>query len=69
VLGVFARGVLNRLVTRVYFEDEPANERDFILGRVPAARRATLLARRSAQGRYQFDVVLQGEQETVFFDV
>lgn len=69
VVGVLARGLLTRLVTRIYFEDEPANAADTILALVPAERRATLLARRAAGDRYQFDIVLQGQHETVFFDV
>lgn len=69
---VFARGLLDRLATRVYFEEEPANENDPVLRRVPEERRDTLIARRSGSGEpptYRFDIVLQGEDETVFFDV
>jgi protocatechuate 3,4-dioxygenase alpha subunit len=69
VVAVFARGILTRLVTRLYFEDEPANAADPVLAAVPAARRETLIARRLAGGTYRFDVVLQGAGETVFFDV
>lgn len=69
VVGILARGVLTRLVTRIYFPDEPANDADPILSRVPAQRRAGLVARRDAPDRYRFDVVLQGAGETVFFDV
>jgi protocatechuate 3,4-dioxygenase, alpha subunit len=68
---VFARGLLDRLATRIYFEGEPANEDDPLLQRVPAERRAALIARRSAgEGLpvYRFDIVLRGEGETVFFD-
>lgn len=68
-VGVLARGVLTRLVTRLYFEDEPANAEDPILALVPAGRRSTLLAKRVAPDRYRFDITLQGEGETVFFDV
>ncbi|MBM3531685.1 MAG: protocatechuate 3,4-dioxygenase subunit alpha [Alphaproteobacteria bacterium] len=67
VVGVFARGVLTRLVTRIYFEDEPANDQDPILERVPADRVKTLVAKRTGDGRYRFDLALQGEDETVFF--
>jgi protocatechuate 3,4-dioxygenase, alpha subunit len=69
---VFARGLLNHLVTRLYFEDEPANAEDPVLQYVPADRRATLLARREpgdAGVVYRFDIVLQGASETVFFNV
>ena len=69
VVGVFARGLLTRLVTRIYFEDDPANAGDAILVSAPADRRPTLIARRAAEGRYRFDIVLQGPGETVFFDV
>jgi protocatechuate 3,4-dioxygenase, alpha subunit len=69
---VFARGVLDKLATRIYFEGTEANAQDPVLAAVPAERRGTLLAR--AEGmegdarRYRFDIVLQGEGETVFFD-
>jgi protocatechuate 3,4-dioxygenase alpha subunit len=68
-IGVLARGLQTRLVTRMYFEDEAANVDDPLLLLVPAARRSTLIARRIAGGRYRFDIVLQGRDETVFFDV
>lgn len=68
-VGVLARGLLTRLVTRIYFEDEPANADDPILALVPADRRRTLLAARRSDNHYRFDVVLQGPDETVFFDV
>ena len=71
-VAVFARGLLNHLFTRIYFEDEPSTKADPILRLVPEARRATLVARRepgeSLTHAYQFDIVLQGETETVFFD-
>ncbi len=69
VVGVLARGIMTRLVTRIYFEDQPSNDDDPVLQRVPPHRRPTLMARRVAADRYQFDIVLQGENETVFFDV
>jgi protocatechuate 3,4-dioxygenase, alpha subunit len=68
-LTVYARGLLCPLHTRIYFEGDPANEKDPILECVPAERRATLIARRSGPGRYRFDIALQGAAETVFFDV
>lgn len=72
-LIVTARGLLNHLVTRVYFGDEAAaNAADPVLASVPADRRPTLIAEPVA-GRdvatYRFDVRLQGRDETVFFDV
>jgi protocatechuate 3,4-dioxygenase alpha subunit len=68
-VSVFARGLLHRCVTRIYFADETeANAADPVLARVPPARRATLLAEPVAGG-YAFDIHLQGPDETVFFDV
>jgi protocatechuate 3,4-dioxygenase alpha subunit len=67
-VSVFARGMLHRVVTRIYFGDEPeSNERDPVLASVPEERRATLLARAAADGVYSFDIHLQGANETVFF--
>ena len=68
-MSVFARGLLNRVVTRVYFADEAdLNAADPVLAGLPADRRATLLAEPADDG-YRFDVRLQGEDETVFFAV
>jgi len=68
-MSVFARGLLNRVVTRVYFGDEEErNAADAVLGSVDAARRATLIAAPADDG-YRFDVRLQGAHETVFFAV
>ena len=68
-VSVFARGMLNRCVTRIYFADESdANAADPVLQSVPADRRTTLLARRT-NGGYAFDIRLQGENETVFFAI
>ncbi|MGZ4251633.1 MAG: protocatechuate 3,4-dioxygenase subunit alpha [Solirubrobacteraceae bacterium] len=68
-VSVFARGLLHRCVTRIYFADEPgANAADSVLGSVPADRRATLLAQPTDDG-YRFDIRLQGRGETVFFAV
>jgi protocatechuate 3,4-dioxygenase, alpha subunit len=72
LVTVFARGLLNHLTTRVYFEDEATNETDPVLCRVPEERRATLLARRVAvdgEVVYRWDIVLQGAAETVFFNL
>jgi protocatechuate 3,4-dioxygenase alpha subunit len=74
-VSVFARGMLNRCVTRIYFADEErANARDPVLANVPAARRATLLAQPSGDGAYRFDIRLQSPAaqptgETVFFAI
>jgi protocatechuate 3,4-dioxygenase alpha subunit len=64
-LSLFARGLLNRLVTRVYFTDAEAAA-DPVLSGLDEARRATLVAGRTADG-YTFDIHLQGPHETVFF--
>jgi len=66
---VLARGILTEYLTRVYFDGEPDNQRDPILCSVPAARRATLLALPGGANEYHFDIVVQGERETVFFDL
>jgi protocatechuate 3,4-dioxygenase alpha subunit len=68
-VSVFARGLLKRLVTRIYFPDEPLNDTDGVLNAVTPARRSTLVARVARTGGLRFDIVLQGEHETVFFDV
>jgi protocatechuate 3,4-dioxygenase, alpha subunit len=70
-ISVFTRGLLRRLITRMYFPDEPSNAEDFALNLVEASRRGTLIAKK-VQGRpgvLEWNVVLQGSNETVFFDV
>lgn len=69
---VHARGMLNHAQTRLYFEDEDANATDPILALVPADRRSTLIARRDETDGgvvYRLDIVLQGRDETVFFNI
>jgi protocatechuate 3,4-dioxygenase alpha subunit len=67
---VFARGLLRHLYTRIYFEGDPALGHDPLLSVVVADRRATLLARPAADpATWTFLVRLQGDDETVFFDV
>jgi protocatechuate 3,4-dioxygenase, alpha subunit len=68
LVGVMARGVMSRCWTRLYFEDEPLNATDPILRLVPPERRDTLVARRIGAGEYEFNIVLQGDGETVFFE-
>lgn len=66
---VLARGLLDRVVTRIYFGDEiEANSADPVLRSVPEHRRGTLVADVTVDG-YTFDIRLQGEHETVFFDL
>ena len=66
---VFMRGQLIHSYTRIYFSDEEAlNERDEILQSVPAERRHTLIAEKKGKV-YEFNIHMQGEKETIFFDV
>ena len=70
-VGIFARGLLLRLFTRLYFADEGANAEDAVLALVPQDRRSTLLAQRDdaqSEPTYRFDIRLQGDGETVFFE-
>ncbi|WP_116450539.1 protocatechuate 3,4-dioxygenase subunit alpha [Blastococcus litoris] len=68
-VSVFARGLLDRVVTRIYFADEAeANAEDVVLRGLDEGQRATLLADKSDDG-YRFDIYLQGDRETVFFAV
>ena len=78
LVSVYAPGILKRCVTRMYFDGDPANEADPVLQLVPADRRHTLLAKRDGTpgaeapakaASYVFDIFLQGENETVFFDI
>jgi protocatechuate 3,4-dioxygenase alpha subunit len=69
-LTLLARGLLVHLCTRVYFAGEAANEHDPILGLIEdPARRATLLAKATGDGIWHIDIFLQGESETVFFEI
>ena len=68
VVGLYGGGILYRYVTRIYFDDEPGNLTDPVLQLVPAARRHTLVATRDGD-TYRIEIRLQGENETVFFDV
>jgi protocatechuate 3,4-dioxygenase alpha subunit len=67
-VSIFARGLLQRLVTRIYFDDEQeANAVDPVLSTIEdAATRSRLVATSTSDG-YRFDIVLQGEEETPFF--
>jgi len=70
-VSVFMRGLLRRLVTRIYFPDEPANAGEFVLNLVEPERRATLIAKKSVNqiGTLEWNVILQGPDETIFFDI
>jgi protocatechuate 3,4-dioxygenase, alpha subunit len=70
LVALFARGMLRHLYTRIYFADQAAaNAADPVLNLVPPERRSTLVASASAAGAYTFDIRIQGDGETVFFDV
>jgi len=72
VVCIFSRGMLRQIYTRLYFDDEPANATDPILTLVPADRRGTLIAHKqpgTGTPLYVFDIRVQGENETVFFEV
>lgn len=69
VVAVFGRGMTMQSMTRIYFDDEAATASDAVMQLVPEDRRATLIAKKTAPGEYRFDVHLQGDNETVFFDV
>jgi protocatechuate 3,4-dioxygenase alpha subunit len=68
-LAIFSRGMLRQVYTRIYFADEAANAKDPVLTLVPADRRDTLVAKKQADGVYRFDIHMQGDNETVFFEV
>ncbi|WP_295640000.1 protocatechuate 3,4-dioxygenase [uncultured Methylibium sp.] len=67
-LVVFARGLLRHQFTAVFLADDAGLASSPLLAQVPVARRATLLALAEVEGRYRWDLHLQGPQETVFFD-
>jgi protocatechuate 3,4-dioxygenase alpha subunit len=68
VVALFGRGMLRQVYTRLYFEGDPANAADPILNLVPVERRATLMAKKDGDV-WRWDVHMQGDKETVFFDV
>jgi protocatechuate 3,4-dioxygenase alpha subunit len=68
-VNIFMRGQLKQLVSRIYFPGEPANAKDPVLALVPAQRRATLIAKKPGKAEaLAWNVILQGKDETVFFD-
>jgi protocatechuate 3,4-dioxygenase, alpha subunit len=69
-VSIFMRGLLDRLVTRIYFSEEDSNRTDEILNLIDPARRSTLLARPLSDeaDAYVWNIVLQGHDETVFLD-
>jgi protocatechuate 3,4-dioxygenase alpha subunit len=70
MMAVHMRGILLHLFTRIYFSDEASNAEDPILKLVPADRRDTIIAKRDpSKPVYSIDLHIQGDRETVFFDV
>jgi protocatechuate 3,4-dioxygenase alpha subunit len=72
VVCIFSRGMLRQIYARLYFSDEKANDADPILALVPSDRRGTLIAHKqpgSGTALYRFDIRVQGDNETVFFDI
>ncbi len=69
-VSIFMRGLLKRLVTRIYFPDEASNHADTILELIPPERRATLMANKivGEAAKLEWNIVVQGKHETVFFD-
>ena len=68
VVTVFMRGLLKHLATRMYFPGDPANGEDAVMKLIPAARRQTLIAQGKGKGVLEWNILLQGKGETVFFD-
>lgn len=66
-VGIYARGIIKRLQTRIYFKDAPENQHDPVLSEVPEHRKQTLVASQTDDQQWCLDLVLQGEDETVFF--
>jgi protocatechuate 3,4-dioxygenase alpha subunit len=67
-ITVFARGLVKHQFTAVFLEDDAGLAQSAILNQVPEARRNTLIARKQADGSYQWAIRMQGDQETAFFD-
>lgn len=69
LVQIFARGLLKQLFTRIYFEGEPANDTDPLLTAIDdSAARHTLIAKDKGDGHYHWNLILQGDGETLFFD-
>jgi protocatechuate 3,4-dioxygenase alpha subunit len=71
LVSVFMRGLLYRLITRIYFSDETGNADDPVLRSVEPHRRDTLVAKadQANANHYEWNIFLQGENETVFFEL
>ena len=70
LVAIHMRGILQHVFTRIYFSDEASNADDPILKLVPPGRRETLIATRDpAKPLYRIEFRIQGDRETVFFDI
>ena len=67
-ITVFARGLVKHQFTAVFLEDDAGLAESAILEQIPAARRPTLLAAKTADGQYSWNIHMQGARETAFFD-
>jgi protocatechuate 3,4-dioxygenase alpha subunit len=67
-ITLFARGLVKHQFTAVFLDDDGNVARSELLDQVPEERRDTLIARQTAPGQYQWDIRMQGDRETVFFD-
>jgi protocatechuate 3,4-dioxygenase alpha subunit len=67
-ITVFARGLVLHQFSAVFLEDDPSLGRSALLAQVPEARRATLIASKTGPAAYEWDIRMQGGNETVFFD-
>ncbi len=69
-INLFGRGIMTRLYTRAYFEGDPLNATDPLLGLIDEpARRATLIARPEGANIWRLDIRIQGDNETVFIEI
>ena len=69
-ITIFARGMLNHLFSRIYFSDEEEeNKKDLLLNELDTSLRSRLIAEKENENEYRFDIYLQGDKETVFFDI
>ena len=67
-ITVIARGLVLHQFSAVFLEDDPGLAESALLAQVPPSRRATLVARKTGDNAYTWDIAMQGENETVFFD-
>lgn len=67
-ITVFARGLVKHQFTAVFLEDDAGLAESAILEQIPAERRPTLIAAKTADGQYSWNIHMQGARETAFFD-